>query len=267
MLAVLLSACVSGSSDVAETSTSVAITTTTVAVADLAFPYFEELAKYNRVAFENAAAASSGPAKEYAYYLKEYDAAKLFFTVDNNLGFGDNGQFTTRKDEKDRILIEGLAGQFLFSDFEFDSGKLNDFKIEGRKLSANLMSKIYSGCVVSVSECQSDESLDLEVLHAYITSVGDFIVTYSFRIGAKYSNSVREDRDKIGLANHVLTDSLGNKIKVIASFETFSKGEIRTNAVLFSPLSGGGNYSIAFKFRVGGKLLEWDEINLGNFEG
>ncbi len=259
-----LTSCSSGSGDA--TSTTVAVTTTTVDPAVLALPYFEELAKESRVGFQAAANMATSVAAEYARYLNEYLQAVAFATADGQ-NFDKQPLQTARLDDSGRILLESTENRITFSDFVFSIGKLSSFKVEGRELSENLNSSVVVfNCYTSNDKCNSDESMDLEILHSYVSAAGDLIVTYSFHIGSKHS-SVREDRTNRGLPNHEVFDSSGTKIKATFGVETFARGETRINVVAFGPLTGGGKYTANFKFRSDGNLYEFEDVELGTFTG
>lgn len=264
-----LTSCSSGSGDATssnETSTTVAATTTTVAPAVLALPYFEELAKDSRVGYQAAAEMATGVAMEYAKYQNEYLQAIAYATSDGQT-FQKAPLQTARLDDSGRILLESTESRITYSDFFFVNGKLSNFKVEGRELSGNLRSSVLVfRCYTGNEMCESEESMDLQILHSYVSAAGDLIVTYSFRIGSKHS-SVREDRTSKRLPNHDVVDSSGAKIKATTSVETFARGETRINVVSFGPLSGGGTYVANFRFRSDGYLYEFNDIELGNYTG
>lgn len=265
-----LASCSSGSDDASnatETSTTVAVTTTTVAPAVLALPYFEELAKNTRVGFVAAMDLSAGYATEYAMYLNEYLQAITYAKAD--------GQYleklplqTAQLDDRGRITLESTESRITFSDFVIGYGKLLTFKVEGRDLSRNLKGKAWGefSCYRrDNASCDSDRSMDLDILHSYITAAGDLAVVYSVRIGSNYG-SVREDRTSGGMPNHEVVDSAGNRVKAKAGVETFARGETRVNVVVFGPLAGGGTYTATFRFR-GQSLIEFPGFELGDFAG
>jgi len=261
-------ACSAGSSEAVDTTTSIATTTTTtIAPAVLAFPYFEEIAKDSRVGHESASEMSTSVAREYALYLNENVQAVTFARADGER-IEDEPLKTARADDAGRILLESTDNRITYSDFKFSGGKISDFSVEGRLLSGNLRSGIFIyNCFTYDDNCESDGSLDVQVLHAYIGAKGDMVVTYSVRIGSKYRSSVREDRASGGLPNHVLVDSAGREISASGAIETFAKGETRVNVVSFGPLRGGGTYTLDLRFRAGGSLREFEGIALGNFQG
>jgi hypothetical protein len=266
-----LASCSSGSDDATnatETSTTVAVTTTTVAATVLALPYFEELAKDTRVGYQAAANMATGVAMEYAKYQNEYLQAVAFATTDGEK-FDKPPLQTARLDDSGRILLESAEKRITYSDFFFVNGKLSNFKVEGRELSRNLNSGVQLFNCYSRNDggCYSDESMDLDILHSYVSAAGDLIVTYSFRIGSNRRTSVREDRTSGGMPNHEVVDSAGTKIRATFGLETFARGETRINVVAFGPLTGGGTYTANFKFRWDGYLYEFDDIWLGNYTG
>ena len=267
-LTLMMSACSGGESD-AVTSTTVApaVTSTTVAPAVQALPYFEELAKNSRVGFDTAEKMSTGVASEYAKYQNEYEQAIAYATADGQT-FTPQPLETAKVDESGRILLESTEQRITFSDFSFTGKSLSDFKVEGRELSGNFNSAVYVFKCFTDSECDSDDSYDFGVLHSYVSASGALVVTYSFRIGSKSSSSsVREDRTSKGLPNHEVVDSSGTKIGATFGIQTFARGETRVNVVVFGPLMGGGKYTGTFRFRWGGYLYEYKDIDLGTFEG
>ena len=238
-----------------------------VAPDDLALPYFEELAKNTRVGYEAAMKLSTGSALAYATYQRDYLQAIASASAEGQV-FKREPLVTARLDENGRILSESTESRITYSDFEVANGKLSTFKVEGRDLSRNLMGQVYGeySCYrKDNASCDSDESMDLDILHSYITAAGDLVVIYSMRIGPNYYN-VRVDETSRGLPNHEVVDSAGNVVKANYGVETFALGETRINAVSFGPLSGGGTYTATFRFRDGG-LLEFPGFVLGDFAG
>lgn len=268
----LQSACSSGASDetnaVATTTSEVGTTTTTVAPAVLAFPYFEELAKDTRVGYEAAMKMATGSALEYAQYQNEFLQAIAYDSADGQI-YQEDPLETARLDESGRILVESTEKRIIYSDFVFANGKLVDFDVEGRKLSSNLRRGAASyeySCYTGDGACESADSMDLEILHSYVSAAGDLIVTYTFRIGSKHSIA-REDRTSNRLPNHEVVDSKGTRIKAKFGAETFAIGDTRVNVVAFGPLSGGGTYTAIFRFRSDGYLYEYKNYVLGTFAG
>jgi|LakMenEpi03Aug12_release.lakeMendotaPanAssembly.Ray.scaffolds.fasta_scaffold367530_1 hypothetical protein len=257
-LTLLITSCSGGASEVA--------TSTTVDPAK-ALPYFEELAKNTRVGFEAAEKISIGVASEYAKYQNEYEQAMAYAIADGQ-NFEPEPLTTARVDESGRILLENTANRITYSDFSFRGtlGLLSDFKVEGRELSGNFNSAVDVSNCFADTQCNSDDSYDFEVLHSYVSASGDLVVTYSFRTGSK-SSSVRVDKTSKGLPNFEVVDSSGTKIKATFGIQTFARGETRINVVGFGPLSGGGKYLGTFRFRADGYLYEFEDINLGTFEG
>ncbi len=274
VLALSLGACSSSADSSADsgredetTSTSSVVTTTTVAPASGAFEYFEALAKKTRIGYETAATLSVGPAKEYALYQKEFLEAKTYAAADGQV-FPKEDLETARIDDLGRILIESTESRITYSDFVFSYDEVQDFNVEGRQLRKNLASNVrVSECFTPTgAKCNSDVSIDLDILHAYVSATGDLILTYEFRIGSKATGAVREDRTGKGGPTHYLQTAGGTKINATWSVETFARGETRTNAVAFGPLPGGGDYSFVLNFRWDGFLCEF-KGELGSFIG
>ena len=258
-----LASCSPGPGDA--TDTTLTATTTTLTPSALALPYFEELAKDTRVSYEAATKMAVGSALEYAKYRNEYLQAVAYGTADGKI-FNTQPLKTARLDDSGRILVESSEERITFSDFVFAFGKLIDFKVEGRELSGNLkIGSSGTACKTFNGSCYSDESMDLLVLHSYVSAAGDLIVTYSVRVGSKFP-TVREDRTRSGLPTHEVVDSSGTKIKATFGIETFTRGDTRINVVAFGPLSGGGFYTATFNFRGDGTLYDFKK-SLGPFKG
>lgn len=256
-----LTSCSSGSGNATST-------TETVAPANLALPYFEELAKDTRVGYEAAMKLSTGYAQGYARYRRDYLQAIAYASAEGQV-FESQPLETARLDEDGRILSESTESRITYSDFVLAEGKLSTFKVEGRDLSRNLKGKAWGefSCYrIGNAGCESDKSMDIDIVHSYITAVGDLIVVYSIRIGTNYRN-VREAKTSSGLPNHEVVDSAGNVVKANYGVETFARGETRMNAVSFGPLNGGGTYTATFRFLSGGNLVEFPGFELGNFAG